>query len=342
MLFWVGTVAFASALVGPVWRWLNPVRTLYLLACSALRRDPREGLLPYPDGLGHWPAAVGLLAFGWLELVAPDRDTLTVLRAWFVAYLGLMALGSVVYGSRWFDRADGFQVASQLYGRVSALGRRADGAWVLRNPLDGLAATPLVAGLPAVVVRAAGQHGLRRRLELHAVPVRFVQGGTLGPVQAGTLGLVLAVLVVGALYALAVWAAGRLGSASPAQRRRGLAGLFAPSIVPIALGYVVAHYWSLFVLTGQSTVQHLADPLGTGADYLGLGGFALPYWLVKPSFVASLQVLAIVAGHVVGIVLAHDRAVSLFPRRRAVLGQVPLLVLMVCYTVAGLLLLFAA
>lgn len=51
--------------------------------------------------------------------------------------------------------------------------------------------------------------------------------------------------------------------------------------------------------------------------------------------------MVIITGHVVGTVLAHDRALSLFPRPTAVLGQIPLLVLMVVYTVAGLLLLFS-
>jgi hypothetical protein len=339
VLFWVGTVAFASALLGPVWRWLNPLRTLWLLGCALLRRDPREGLLPYPEGLGHWPAALGLLAFSWLELVAPDRDTLGVLRAFFVLYFGFMAIGAVLFGSLWFDRADGFQVASQLYGRISPLGRRADRRWVLRDPLDGLASTPLHPGLPAVVavllgatVYDAGSNSTQW--------VRFLQSGTLDRNVAGTLGLGGAVLVVLGLYIVAVLLAGRLGGGG--QRPSALPGLFAHTLVPIAFGYVLAHYWSLWVLTGSQTVQQLADPLGTGANWFWLKGFSLPYAWVTPRFVASLQVLAIVTGHVVGVVLAHDKAVSLFPRKGAVVGQIPLLCLMVGYTVAGLLLLFAA
>ncbi|WP_328709734.1 hypothetical protein [Microbispora hainanensis] len=61
-----------------------------------------------------------------------------------------------------------------------------------------------------------------------------------------------------------------------------------------------------------------------------------------PAGVATLQVTVIVIGHVLGTVLAHDRALAPSPRRTAVLGQIPLLVLMVVYTVVGLLLLFAA
>jgi hypothetical protein len=104
----------------------------------------------------------------------------------------------------------------------------------------------------------------------------------------------------------------------------------------------VAHYWSLLVLIGQQTVIQLSDPLGTGANWLGTGGRGIDTTLAGPGFVAVLQVTAVVTGHVLGVVLAHDRAVRLLPRRRAVVGQVPLLVLMVGYTVGGLTLLFAS
>jgi hypothetical protein len=344
VLFWVGAVAFASAVLGPVWRWLNPMRTLYLLGCAALRRDPSEGLLPYPARLGSWPAAAGLLCFAWLELVAPQRDTLTVLQAWFGAYFGLMLTGAVVFGSTWFDQADGFQVASQLYGRLSALGRRpADHAWVLRSPLDGVASAAVRPGLAATVCVMLGSTMYDAGAN-STVWIRVEQSGAMGVVTAGTVGLVGTVLVVMALYLGAVTLAGRLGGGSDRAGTavRSLPGVFAPSVVPIALGYVVAHYYSLLVLTGQSTVGQLADPLGTGSNLLGLGGRPLLTGWVQPSFVASFQVSAIVVGHVIGVVVAHDRAVGLFPRGRAVAGQLPLLALMVLFTITGLLLLFAA
>ncbi|HEX6935482.1 MAG TPA: hypothetical protein VF227_03085, partial [Actinomycetes bacterium] len=108
------------------------------------------------------------------------------------------------------------------------------------------------------------------------------------------------------------------------------------------MGYVVAHYWSLLVLVGQQTVIQLSDPLGNGSDWLGTGGRGVDPTLADPTLVAVLQVVSVVTGHVLGVVLAHDRAVRILPARRAVVGQVPLLVLMVAYTVGGLSLLFAA
>jgi hypothetical protein len=112
--------------------------------------------------------------------------------------------------------------------------------------------------------------------------------------------------------------------------------------VPIAVGYLIAHYYTLFLLEGQRTIALLSDPLVTGADWLGTAGWTVGGLGNTPAGIAMLQVTVIVIGHVLGTVLAHDRALALLPRRTAVTGQIPLLVLMVLYTVMGLLLLFAA
>ena len=95
VLFWVGTLVFASVLLGPVWRQLNPLRTLHLLACRVLVRDPETSIVRLPAGVGHWPAALAVLSFGWLELVAPDRATLPVLRLYLLGYLLWVLVGAV-------------------------------------------------------------------------------------------------------------------------------------------------------------------------------------------------------------------------------------------------------
>ena len=133
---------------------------------------------------------------------------------------------------------------------------------------------------------------------------------------------------------------GSVGSGSTGSGRVGRQ--LAHAIVPIAAGYVIAHYLTLFVLEGQHTVALLADPLGTGADWLGTGGWTVQAFGLTPAGVASLQVTVIVIGHVLGTVLAHDRALVLFRAATAIVGQVPLLALMVAYTALGLWLLFAA
>jgi hypothetical protein len=167
--------------------------------------------------------------------------------------------------------------------------------------------------------------------------VRFAQSAPVPRVLLGSAGLLLTVAVVGGLFAGCTVAAGWLAGRGAA----GMPSAFAHSVVPVALGYVTAHYYSLLVLQGQQAFVLLSDPLGTGADWLGTAGRAPDATLVAPQVVANVQVVAIVLGHVLGVVLAHDRAVRLFPRGSAVLGQIPLLIFMVTLTCLGLFLLFA-
>ena len=335
-LFWVG-LPLLSVLLGPVWRLLNPIRTLHLLLSRLIGSPPEEGMAPLPRRLGYWPAAASLLAFVWLELVAPNGTTLPALRTFFAAYLAVHLVAATYWGSTWFDKGDGFEVLSTLVGRLSVLGRRGDGRLVVRNPLAGVAGIPAAPGLFAVVGVLLGSTAFDSYAS-SPTWVRLLQEGPLPETLTATLGLLAAVALVTVAFSAASALAGRGSGLRPAESGARLAH----SIVPIVVGYLVAHYWSLLVLVGQQTVIQLSDPLGTGANWLGTGGLGVDTTLAGPRGVAVLQVSAVVTGHVLGVVLAHDRAVAMLPPRFAVRGQLPLLVLMVGYTVGGLWLLFAS
>lgn len=341
VLFWVG-MPFASLVFGPVWRALNPLRTLHAGLTALLRIPRREGIAVLPLGLGYWPSAAGLLAFTWLELVAPGGTSTQVIRLWFVAYALLHLGAALIFGDRWFARCDAFEVYSSLAGRLSVFGRRDDGVLVTRNPLRGLAKVPVAPGLVATVCVLFGSTAYDGAASSPAW-VGLVQRTGLSEVLLGTIGLLAVVVVTAGLYGAAVSAAGWFGE------RRGprggaaahLAGRFAHSLVPIALAYVVAHYLSLLLFEGQQAFILLSDPLGTGANLFGTAERGIDYTIVSGATIAVIQVVVVVVGHILGVVSAHDRAVVLFPRRQAIIGQLPLLILMVCYTIGGLGLLFA-
>ncbi|MFE4922706.1 hypothetical protein [Streptomyces sp. NPDC056661] len=324
VLLWVGLVP-ASLLLGPVWRLLNPLRTLHLVVCRALGRDPAAGR-PLPVHLGLWPAAAGLLALTWLELVSPDPASSTALLLFLVLHGVVHLTGAARHGARWFDHADAFEVYSGLLARMSPLGRRpADRRLVLRSPFNGLDAVPQTPGLVATVCVMLGSTAYDGFSDAPSW-ITTVQTSPLGRTTAATLGLFVAVAVVATLYALCAGAT-RLISG---QLSHPLTA-FAHSLVPIALGYLVAHYFTLFVTEGPHTVM-----VALGAD-----NPAPPEPPLAPGGIATLQVAAIVIGHVLGVVAAHDRSVRLFPPARAVAGQLPLLALMVAYTIGGLTLLLA-
>ena len=117
----------------------------------------------------------------------------------------------------------------------------------------------------------------------------------------------------------------------------------AHSLVPIIVGYVFAHYLTFLVEYGQSVLVQLSDPLTRGDDYLGTAGLSVHYVLsTHPTALALIKVAAIITGHLLAVVAAHDRAVRLLPARHAVVGQLAMLLVMVGYTSGGLLLLFNA
>lgn len=334
VLLWAGLVPL-SVLLGPVYRWLNPLRTVHAALNRALGLDESQGIRPLPDRLGRWPAAAGLFGFTWLELVHPDAVTLSALRPAIGAYAGLHLVAALVFGSRWFDRGDAFEAWSGLFGQIAVFGRRADGVRVMRPPLvglDGVTPEPGLAAVAVVMLGSTAYDGLSGATTW----VSLTQSSDLPRTLVGTLGLTGTIALIGVLYVACVRLAGRAAGADGA----GLPAAFAPTLVPVALGYVVAHYYSLLAVEGQRALARLSDPLGIGADWLGTGALVPVTGLVEPAIVANVQVTAIVVGHVCGVVLTHDRAVKLFPKRAAVVGQLPLLVLMVGLTCLGLFLLF--
>jgi hypothetical protein len=331
---WVG-LAFISMVFGGIWRLVNPVRWVHAGILAALRIEKDFALADYR--LGYWPAATGLLAFAWLELIAPDNADLPVLRIAIGGYLVVSLMLAMAFGAPYLRRGDPFTAWSSLYGTLSPLGRRADRRWVFRTPLHGpleLDAAPGLLAVTSVMLGTTAYDGFSGETRWYS----FVQSSSL-PARLWETGALVtfSVIVAISLYAAAILSA-RLAGVSV----RGVASAFAPSLIPIAAGYLVAHYWSLWAWEGTNGLAKMSDPLGTGADWLGTAAISPSASLIAPGFVAGIQVVAIITGHVLGVVAAHERAVSLFPRRAAVLGQVPLLVLMVAYTVGGLTLLFSS
>ncbi len=340
VLVWVGLVP-ASLLFGPVARALSPVRTLNLLLARATGGDPTIGLFRYPQRLGLWPAAVALFAFVWQELVNPESVYLGSVRFWLAAYLAVVLVGAALFGEVWFERADPFEVYSSLVARLSPWGR-SDGRLVLRSPLANLAQTPPLPGLVAVVGVLFGSTAFDSYKDTTTWH-RFV--GTLGvsSTLANSVALLAFCAVVGLSFTAASMSTGVRTEGPGATSRRLLPRLLAHSVVPIIVGYITAHYLSYFLEMGQSTLIQLSDPLVRGDDYLGTGNWSVNYWLsFHPSLLATLKVLAVITGHVVGVVAAHDRAIRLLPARHHVTGQLGMLLIMVAYTVTGLYLLMGA
>jgi hypothetical protein len=324
--FWVGLVP-VSVLFGPVWRRVNPLRGLHAVVC-ALVRGPKHGWRQYPRRLGYWPAAAWLTCFVWFELVAPDRSAPRLVGALILGYALANLIPAMIYGTTWFDHGDGFEVYSTLLARMCVIGRREDGVLVLRTPLTGLmrgVPEPGLVAVACVLIGSTGFDGITRTTywRNNVDPTSLT---------AGTAGLAGAIGGVTALYLAAMRATAALTEERPAVPPVR----FAATLVPIALGYTVAHYFSFFLLEGQMTVILASDPYGSGLNLLGSTGHRVDYGAVPPWLTALVQVNAIVLGHVAATIAAHDLALRTQPPGRAVRGQIPIVTAMVMLTCAGL------
>ncbi len=331
--FWVG-LAFLQAMFGNWWATLSPFDTLGRL----MSLDYEEGRPPraYPRALGRWPAAVLLFGFVWIELVTPFERSLGSLGILIFAYTAVTVAGMIVFGRRdWLANAEAFGVYLGLIAAIAPVGRDEQGKVTLRPPLAGLPRLEPRPGQLAVILVALGSTTFDgfTRTSTWVSWTGSLTGGT--KVLAGTAGLLALVLLVAGAYALAMVAAARVVDG----HWHVLAVRFGHTLVPIMLAYVVAHYFSFLLIEGQIGLARLSDPFGYGWDLFGTSSWSVNLTLLSPTSIWYVQVLAIVAGHVAGVVLAHDRAIALYEPAEAVRTQYALLAVMVLYTASGLLIL---
>lgn len=350
--FWVG-IPVLSVAFGDWFALLSPWRALYRWISGAARRVV-PGLdaapLRYPERLGRWPAVAGLLGFAWVELVYVNRTDPATLAVLALAYAFVQLVGMSLFGEEaWSERADGFGTWFGLCGRLSVVELRGREV-ALRPPLAGLPDLPTWPGTVALLCTVIGtttfDGASNGALWTGIAPgfERSIGRLGLGPDAAGevayTVGLAFCVLFVSGIY----WAGIRgMRSVDPRRQTGDLARLFVHTLAPIAFAYTLAHYFSLLAFQGQALGYLISDPLGSGANLLGTANWQVNYTLISTQAIWYVQVAALVAGHVGGLVLAHDRALAVFrsDRDAAVRSQYWMLTVMVGFTCLGLWLLSA-
>jgi hypothetical protein len=350
--FWVG-IPVLSVLLGDVFALFSPWRALYRWISGAARRiSPSLDAEPltYPAWLGRWPAAAGIVAFGWVELVYVERDVPATLGALALAYGFVQVVGMSLYGERtWSERADAFGVWFNVCSRISVWETRGRERCV-RPPLSGLPRLEPLPGTVALLCVLIGtttfdgaSNGVLWVDVAPKLQDLFTGIGcsiTLANELAFSIGLAAAIGAVAGFYALGIRG---VRTVDPRRDAGELARSFAHTLAPIAFAYAIAHYFSLLVFQGQALAYLASDPLGTGANLLGTANTQVDYTLITSTGIWYVQVTALIAGHVAGLVLAHDRALTAFPddKRAAVRSQCWMLTVMVGFTCLGLWLLSA-
>jgi hypothetical protein len=358
VVFWVG-MAVTVVLVGNVWSVLDPWRGIADLVASAagrlgVRRAPRV----YPARAGVWPAVALLFAFILLELVYHDPSDPSVLAVAITIYSVATWTGMAVYGrDAWTNNGDGFALYFSLLSRLSLFGtevrqgRSTDRTSkqpvpvrrvpVVRRPLSALTIAERRPGavlLVAVMLGSVAFDGLSRSSWWQDRLFR-AQGHFASEAAADRVSMVLNLAVL--LLVIAIVAASYQFAVRGAQHVAGtnvdFRGVFLCSLLPIAFVYVLAHYLTFLIVQGQFALPLLSDPYGSGWDLLGTVGFQPRLDVLTPNQTWYIQVVALVLGHVAGLIVAHDRAVALVTSSRlAARTQLPMLGLMVFYTVGGM------
>ena len=335
VVFWIG-VAFASALFGHIWKDLSPWETLGSFVDLMRGEDKRETVPPKWLTSG-WSALLPISVFHWFELAYHDGASPRVLGWWISIYtIGLIAI-AWKWGWSQARKAEGFGVLFGALAELSPFRVRETVAQkpkkvFIRFPFVGVSNYEMTSSQLAVVLAALGGTAFdgfsRTRFWAEMIVGRTKWELTL----VNTIGLIWIVALVGVAYHLA----GKLGSRTTGDPK--FSERFGASLIPILFGYDLAHYFSLLLLEGQAFKVLISDPFGKGWDIFGTATDPINWTLISTGTIGWIQVLSIVGGHLVGVLVSHDRGIEKFELKNAMRSQYPMLAVMVLYTMFGLVL----
>ena len=364
--FWIVFVlgfSYLTALVGNLFDAISPWKILSLLI-GKLSATYERGLFTYPLRLAYWPALLAYIGFIWIELFG---KTSPESLAWLLVFYSVWNIvGAGVFGRRdWFAYCEFFAVFLRLLATMAPIDYRAgegnsSSRLLLRKPFSGTLSIP-VSQLSLVVfilfmLSSTAFDGLHETLvwkklfwrDLYLSHLQYLTSTNplaAFPAMARLYGhwqsvwLVVSPFLYLAIYmlfiALTRYAASNQSAVTPSTRE--LALRFAPSLLPIALVYHIAHYYTLIQTQGVKIINLASDPFGNSSDWFGTANWLRGSIVPDLTTVWHSQVGLIVLGHIVSVYLAHRIALTTFPKhKQALRSQLPMLVLMVFFTTAGL------
>ena len=373
VIWWVG-VAFVCAMVGNLWALINPLRTIFLALETAWGwisgGRPLSLGLHYPSRLGAWPAVVLFLAFAWAELVWNSSDVPNELARAVLIYSLISWAGMFLFGREvWLRNGEAFSIAFGILARFAPIDantaedgqtRRLDlrpfGAGLMNYA--GVTASLLVFVLVMLstvtfdgFIETPGYRNISR--DVFGTPwsanllfdIAEWTGISEREVLLATILILFPLIFVVVFFAgswIMVQVTRRWGGPSKASEvTTGRAALaFVLTLVPIAVAYHLAHYFTYLVTQSAYVLAPLSDPFARGWNLFGTAAFEPGMGTMSPSVYWYLAVTVIIVGHVIAVYLAHIVALRLFQSRKAALvSQIPMVVLMVLYTMVSLLIL---
>ncbi|MEP6637977.1 MAG: hypothetical protein ABJC39_01390 [Chloroflexota bacterium] len=316
---WVG-LAIIGAIVGPPWHFLDPFSTLHDVGGAILARLGVGGwdAADYPEALGRWPATIGFAFFVWLELVVmAGPSTLFIVLVGYTAFT--LAMMAQFGRDEWRSEAEVFTVWFRLLGRLAfwrlvdedgRVARRSFGSGLLEGGWSAADVTLVALGVSSIIFDGLSQ--TQGFFDLFGAPA--VVGKTL--LLFGFMGIVV-------LLAFVV------------SRTVGL-GAVGAGLLPIAVGYLIAHYLTYLLINGQSILIAISDPFQKGWNVFGTAFHTPTGAFLPPGLIWTIQLAAVVGGHMLGAWGGHVVAAAEAPADISAgalrLRQIPLAFVMVSLT----------
>ena len=375
IIWWVGLGMLVIS-IGNIWHLVNPWigihdGTIWLISrVTGEQNEKTERALPATFGV--LPALSVFIVFVWIELIYEGSPVPRQIALLTTAYSTYTVGGMLLFGKNvWLDRAEAFSVYFKILSRLSIIEFRINEISYclecsnecqtkngcidcyecfsncddfskeinLRLPASGLTAIQTV------------QPGELLFVLLMLASVSF-DGFLITPLWMEfyvgqrdifvenfmvfqTLGLAGALALFGGLFFFFMKISRFLSGHSPYNN--SWASAFIYTLVPIAAAYNIAHYFTFILVPGQRIISLISDPFGFGLNLFGTASYQINDSFLQASIVWYTQVFMIIIGHVLAVIIAHVVAVQILgDRRRAMLSQFPILVLMVIYTISSL------
>ncbi len=340
IIFWLG-LTYISAIFGNVWNVVNPWKVIAEFF-EEIKGTEIKGVISYSGKLGYYPALVFYFTFIWLELLSNGRAVMpTTLATIVLTYTLVNFLGVILFGKNiWFRYFEFFSVFWGLISKISPIGTK-NGHLIVGPPfvelLDNEAESFSLLLFILFMLSSTAFDGFRATVawrKLDIVMTRITFSNSSYQISQSIL-LALSPVFFLILYFYAIGLIKTLVKTNLSFWN--LAYKFAFSLIPIALAYNIAHYYTLLLVQGQSIIPVLSDPLGKGWNLLGTASYIPKVGIVGASFVWHSQVAAIIIGHIAAVYISHVIALKIFPsHKNAIVSQIPMLVLMIAYTMTGL------
>ena len=352
-MLWIGTM-FVSSMIFNLWPTINPWKTMFeilekIIKKTLTKKNISSLNFEYPKKLGMWPGVILLFLFVWIENVHPASSSPRLLAMLATLYSLLTLTGMFYFGKNiWLKNAEFFSIFFHFVSRFSPLHISENlpkntpknkliieitlyGSKVISSTINSFSKLCFILlMLSAITFDGLKETPIWNTIDSFAYQIH----PQLTPAPIKSLGLLGTFLGFTSMYFVFSWIMKQFAQTS--LNPEDIAKLFATSLLPIAIGYHIAHYFTYLIIQGQILILLISDPFGFDWNLFGTADYTINISILNAKFAWFLGISAIVIGHIFAVIIAHVIALNNFNKNQALKSQYPMLILMILYTIFSL------